>query len=83
MAIPVKCSQCEKSFKTETLLNIHNHIHSEQVTCELCKKSFKSKKAMQDHKAHVHVKLIDKYCRFCKKVDAAKNTFMKFIALND
>ena len=74
MAIPVKCNQCEKSFKTEALLDIHTEIHSAQVTCELCKKSFKSKIAMQDHKAHVHVKLIDKYCRFCKKVYAAKNT---------
>ena len=82
MAIPVKCNQCEKSFKTEALLDIHKEIPSAQITCEHCKKSFKSKKVIQDHKAHVHVKLIDKYCRFCKKVYAAKNTFMKHMRMS-
>ena len=62
---PVKCSSCDKTFKNENLLQIHKKKHLE-TECNVCQKTFKTRKAMTDHRSHIHVKLIDKYCRFCK-----------------
>ena len=50
----------------ENLLQMHRNKHFD-TECNVCLKTFKNRKAMTEHRAHVHVKLIDKYCRFCKK----------------
>ena len=54
------------------------HIKTHQGSqCNLCEKEFTTRKAMLDHRSHVHSNLIDKYCRFCKHTFSVKHSLIE------
>ena len=58
MTIHSTRSQCNKVCETEAQLEQHKKTHSEGVTCDVCKKKINTKQGMQEHRSHVHVKII-------------------------
>ena len=71
-AIPMSCEKCGDTFKNVSLLETHKTTHENE--CSFCQK-----KAMLQHRAHVHSTLIGKYCYFCKKTFNTKANFMRHL----
>eukprot|EP00058_Branchiostoma_floridae_P019874 XP_002605364.1 hypothetical protein BRAFLDRAFT_278495 [Branchiostoma floridae] len=63
----LKCSHCEKTFKSYGGYMVHRHVHiSKEHTCKDCNMKFPSKTQLYNHRSRAHLSL--KECEVCGKL---------------
>jgi uncharacterized Zn-finger protein len=72
----VKCSMCDKWFKSKHVLGVHKynvHQPSPRMPCPICKKIFKTRQSEAQHlKRHeANIKIT---CSFCEKIFSNRNS---------
>ena len=68
-----KCSTCEKLFRTERTLRMHeSNLHKKRVLCNLCDKTFSNDSILYMHQVNIHediIKSTNKNKHLCPKCD--------------
>ena len=67
----VRCDQCDKTYRSEDLLNQHiSQVHEGQakkLICDICSKGFNRKYALDNHIKRIHEKKLNFKCDQCMK----------------
>ena len=67
IGIPMKCTQCNKTYCTAKGLKVHEKIHEvkKPMKCDICEYTFDSDKKMADHKKSVHAEMMQYESNLC------------------